>query len=106
MVWLITVLLIVVVWTFVAREEALWRQIEMLKAQLAEIEQQQIEAGGRAGRDRETIWRLGLRLSALQHKSEALDADICRIEERIAEEEPQEHATVARFMRPLKAEVG
>jgi hypothetical protein len=106
MVWLVTVLLIVVVWIFVAKEIDLWRQIEMLKAQLAEIEQQQIEAAERAGRDRETIWRLGLRLSALQHRSEALDADICRIEERIAEEEPREQAAVAKFVRPLRAEVG
>ena len=105
MVWLVTVLLIVVVWTFVAREAALWRQIETLTVQLAEIEEQQIEAAERAARDRETIWRLGLKLSALQHKSEALNADICRIEERIAEE-PREQATVAKFMRPLKAEVG
>jgi hypothetical protein len=84
MVWLVTVLLMVVVWTFVAREAALWRQIEMLAVQLATIEQQQIEAAERAVRDRESIWRLGLKVSALQHRSEALDANICGIEERIS----------------------
>jgi hypothetical protein len=98
MVWLVTVLLIVVVWTFVAREAALWRQIEKLTVQLAEIEEQ-------PGRDRETMRRLGLKVLALQHRSEAADADICRIEARI-EEAPREQATVATFMRPLQAEVG
>jgi hypothetical protein len=83
--WLVTVLLIVVVWTFVAREAALWRRIELLACQLAAIEEQQIEAAERAGRDQESIWRVGLKVSALQHRSEALDADICRIEERIRE---------------------
>ncbi len=96
--WLVTVLLIVVVWTFVAREAALWRQIDTLAAQLAQIEEQ-------PERDRETIRRLGLKVSALQHRSEAADADICRIEARIGDE-PREQATVVTFMRPLKAEVG
>jgi uncharacterized membrane protein affecting hemolysin expression len=84
MVWLVAVLLMVVVWTFVAREAALQRQIEMLAVQLATIEEQQIEAAERAVRDRESIWRLGLKVSALQHRSEALDANICEIEERIS----------------------
>jgi hypothetical protein len=84
MVWFVTVLLMVVVWTFVAREAALQRQIEMLRVQLATIEEQQIEAAERAVRDRESIWRLGLKVSVLQHRSEALDANICEIEERIS----------------------
>lgn len=83
--WLVTVLLIVVVWTFAAREAALHRQIETLAVQLTGIEGQQIEAAERTDRDRESIWRLGLKVSALQHRSEALEADICRIKERLRE---------------------
>jgi hypothetical protein len=100
--WLVVVLLMVVVWTFVAREAALRRQIETLTVQLAEIEEQQIEAAERARRERESIWRLVLKVSALQHRSEALDAGICRIQERIGED-PRGLATVAKFARPLKA---
>lgn len=119
MVWLVTVLLIVTVWTFAAREAELRRQIETLRSdqmddsakvrelsvQLAAIEEQQSEAAERAGRERASIWRIALRVSALQHRTEALDADICKIEERIGET-PERRAKAQGKVVKIKASEG